>query len=55
MAEREDPPTDMVLIMGVTGAGKSYFINKLKEDAVIEGDGLESSKQVSPIIYDHQC
>ncbi len=45
MAQCEDPPTDMVLVMGVTGAGKSYFVNKLREGAVVEGDGLESSKQ----------
>ena len=38
---------DMVLVLGVTGAGKSYFVNQLKEGAVVEGEGLESSKQVS--------
>jgi predicted GTPase len=44
MAAHEDSPTDMVLVMGVTGAGKSYLINKLKEGATVEGDGLESSE-----------
>lgn len=43
MAERGESQTDMVLVMGVTGAGKSYLVNKLKEGAVVEGDGLESS------------
>ncbi|KAF4630725.1 hypothetical protein G7Y89_g7419 [Cudoniella acicularis] len=32
----------MVLLMGNTGAGKSYFVNKLKEGSVVEGDSLYS-------------
>jgi predicted GTPase len=34
----------LILVMGVTGAGKSYFINRLKENSVIEGHGLRSRK-----------
>ena len=34
----------MILVMGVTGAGKSYFINKIAEDTVQEGPGLRSSE-----------
>ncbi len=34
----------MVLVMGVTGAGKSTFIDMLKPGAVTVGHGLESSK-----------
>jgi len=37
-----DEPLGMVLVMGVTGSGKSYFINKLSEGSVKEGPGLES-------------
>lgn len=32
----------LVLIMGVTGAGKSYFINKLRPNSVAEGHGITS-------------
>lgn len=42
MPKNDNQVTDMVLVMGVTGAGKSYFINKLKEGAVEEGEGLQS-------------
>jgi len=40
MAERE--PRDMVLVMGLTGTGKSYFINKLTGASVAEGKSLRS-------------
>ncbi|KAM7222485.1 P-loop containing nucleoside triphosphate hydrolase protein [Rhypophila decipiens] len=33
----------IVLVMGVTGSGKSTFINTLKPGSVIVGDGLEST------------
>jgi predicted GTPase len=39
-----DEEMSMILIMGVTGSGKSYFINKLSNGAVIEGHSLKSSK-----------
>jgi predicted GTPase len=32
----------MILVMGVTGSGKSYFINKLAKGAVLEGHGVRS-------------
>lgn len=33
----------MILVMGITGSGKSYFLNQLKGDQVVdEGAGLES-------------
>jgi len=32
----------MVLLMGSTGTGKSYFINKLKEGSTVESDSLYS-------------
>lgn len=42
----EPPSADMlsmILVMGVTGAGKSYFINKLANcEAVEVGDKLKS-------------
>jgi predicted GTPase len=43
-----DPETasecDMIIVMGVTGSGKSYFINKLAQGSVSEGGGLHSGK-----------
>jgi predicted GTPase len=36
----------MVLLMGSTGSGKSYFVNKLKEGATIESDSLYSCKRI---------
>ena len=36
----------MILVMGVTGSGKSYFINKLAGRDVVETGGkLKSCKQ----------
>lgn len=32
----------IILVLGVTGAGKSYFLNKLKSHCVREGHGLQS-------------
>lgn len=34
----------IILVMGVTGAGKSYFINQLHPNSVKEGDTLEAGK-----------
>lgn len=54
-ARREDDETDqwthmqsenLVLVMGVTGAGKSYFVNKLKPNSVEEGHSIESRKRL---------
>lgn len=42
--------TEMVLVMGVAGVGKSYFINKLKEGAVEEGEGLQSRTPLTSIL-----
>ncbi|KAJ4005565.1 hypothetical protein NW752_002398 [Fusarium irregulare] len=39
MADQND---GVIVIMGVTGAGKSYFLNRLKENAVEEGHSLFS-------------
>jgi hypothetical protein len=35
---------NLIVVMGVTGAGKSYFINKLKPGSVVEGHGIRSSQ-----------
>lgn len=40
----KDAECSMILVMGVTGSGKSYFINKLAQDAVAEGHKLRSSR-----------
>jgi len=39
----------MVLVMGVTGTGKSYFVNQLKTGAVVEGSTLDSC--LYPILF----
>jgi predicted GTPase len=41
----------MVLVMGITGSGKSYFVNQLKSGAVVEGDTLESCKSKKHKLY----
>jgi len=39
----------MVLVMGITGTGKSFFVNKLKEGSVAEGSTMDScSFTISP-------
>lgn len=40
---KRDAECSMILVMGVTGAGKSHFINQLAEGAVAEGHELRSS------------
>ena len=40
----EESFCSMVLLMGTTGSGKSFFINKLKEDATTVGTDLYSCK-----------
>lgn len=47
MPNNTNQSAEMVLVMGVTGAGKSYFINKLKEGAMEEGEGLQSRMHLS--------
>jgi predicted GTPase len=42
MAARSRGEQGMVLVMGVTGAGKSYFINRLKDGSVVEGSTMDS-------------
>ncbi|OAL03081.1 hypothetical protein IQ06DRAFT_218284 [Phaeosphaeriaceae sp. SRC1lsM3a] len=41
---------NLVLVMGVTGAGKSYFINKLKPNSVEEGHGLMSQTKSCKLV-----
>ncbi|CAN9132327.1 unnamed protein product [Alternaria alternata] len=41
----------MILVMGVTGAGKSYFINQLARSKVVEeGDSLDSCTQSCQLV-----
>lgn len=43
MSLYEDETTySMILVMGLTGSGKSYFINQLVAGSVKEGDSLAS-------------
>ena len=53
MAEPKDH--DMILVMGVTGAGKSYFINKLTEESVVEGNTLHSCQLASQVVAGSFC
>jgi predicted GTPase len=41
----------MVLVMGVTGCGKSTLVHTLKPNSVQVGDGLESSKTRQLLMY----
>jgi len=42
---QEDEVLSMIVVMGVTGAGKSFFINKIAgEEAVKTGSSLDSCK-----------
>lgn len=52
----------MIIVMGVTGAGKSYFINKLAgKDVVREGADLESCRlglslrPISSLMFDRHA
>ncbi|KAH6629648.1 P-loop containing nucleoside triphosphate hydrolase protein [Boeremia exigua] len=40
----------MILVMGVTGSGKSYFINKLAKGSVVEGHGVRSETSDCQIV-----
>jgi GTPase SAR1 family protein len=40
----QDTNCDMILVMGVTGSGKSNFINQLAKGAVVEGHGVTSGE-----------
>ena len=50
MPSNSNQSVEMVLVMGVTGAGKSYFINRLKEGAVEEGEGLQSRMPLASVL-----
>jgi predicted GTPase len=49
----------MIVVMGVTGSGKSYFINKLKEGATEEGrhlaacrsSAIQPKKAFQPLVF----
>ncbi|KAF9869947.1 hypothetical protein CkaCkLH20_12556 [Colletotrichum karsti] len=41
----DDSNEGVILVMGVTGAGKSYFLNQLKSQCVKEGHSLSSETQ----------
>jgi septin family protein len=43
----------MVLVMGITGAGKSYFINELKEGSVEIGETMDSCEYSMQSIIRH--
>lgn len=41
----DDSSEGVILVMGVTGAGKSYFLNQLKEQSVKEGHTLFAGRR----------
>lgn len=45
MDDYERIDQNMVLVMGLTGAGKTYFINKLTGQKLNEGHELRSCKR----------
>jgi GTPase SAR1 family protein len=49
-AFEEDTECSMILIIGVTGVGKSYFINKLAAGSVTEGAGLTSETETCQVV-----
>ncbi|KAF2127836.1 hypothetical protein P153DRAFT_344245 [Dothidotthia symphoricarpi CBS 119687] len=50
MVSNEDANRGMILIMGCTGSGKSYFINKLADSSVVEGHGLRSETKTCDVV-----
>jgi len=46
----DDSEYSMILVMGVTGSGKSYFINKLQAGAAVEGRNLRSETSECDIV-----
>lgn len=44
----------MILVMGVTGSGKSHFINKLVEGATTEFPGMRSGENLNEVQENHQ-
>jgi predicted GTPase len=44
MAQLNNVVQNLVLVMGLTGAGKSYFVNKLSGKNLQEGHTLASCK-----------
>lgn len=46
----DDKSDGMVVVLGVTGAGKSYFINCLKVGSAKEGKCLRSGKQRKMVV-----
>ncbi|KAL6353612.1 hypothetical protein LRP88_14110 [Fusarium phalaenopsidis] len=42
MDKRDFSNEGIILVLGVTGSGKSYFLNRLKSHSVKEGHGLQS-------------
>jgi predicted GTPase len=43
----DDIEYSMILVMGVTGSGKSYFVNKLQAGAAVEGHNLNAGRSKS--------
>lgn len=44
---KDDSSEGVILVMGVTGAGKSYFLNQLQNHSVKEGHSLFAGKSNS--------
>ncbi|KAF2108802.1 P-loop containing nucleoside triphosphate hydrolase protein [Lophiotrema nucula] len=44
------PSDSLIMVMGVTGSGKSYFINQLRPNSAAEGHGLQSETKVCQIV-----
>lgn len=51
--DMDDQSEGVILVMGVTGAGKSYFLNQLKHHSVTEGHSLFSGKNYCLSLQTH--
>jgi predicted GTPase len=47
----DDGSDGIILVMGVTGAGKSYFLNQLKSQSVVEGHSLYSGTNYHSLYF----
>lgn len=52
LISNQDTDCSMILVMGVTVSGKSYFINQLANGSVVEGHGVRSGESYPAVLDD---
>jgi len=55
LVPKEDANHGMILVMGCTGSGKSYFIDKLAEGSVVIGHSLHAGKRFNQAAAPHDA